>query len=142
MKKTFVGVSYLILITLAFTYYLVPVVSQGDNYEFRTLLTEVSYTGVSVIGWIFLIPTFVFAIIGLIKSSPKLDFLRDMFALFSAVFTAGTILIATFIYHSIRWYVVIILIICVIGLLAFSIYGVVSGLINEKRAKQAKADAE
>ena len=140
MKRLFIGISYIVVVVMAFAYYLSPaVVTVDSNAHTTALMTAFAYTGVSVIGWLFLVPGFVFVILGLCINSPKVNFLRDVLCLFAALFTVATIILAFTLSLEIpNLWVVIILAVCAAIILTISTYGVVKALITEKNVNKEK----
>ena len=138
MKRLFIGISYIVVVVMAFAYYLSPAVLTADSgNNIRALMTAFAYTGVSVIGWLFLVPGFIFVILGLCINSSKINFLRDVLCLFAALFTIATVILAFTLSVSIpNLWVIIIEAVCAGIILAISIYGVIRALINEKKSNE------
>lgn len=134
MKKVFLGISYILLIVMLFVYYLIPCVYAGNNYAIA-LLPAVLDTGISLIGFVFIFPAFVFTILALFNDKIMVSFLRDSFSLFASIFSVGTIFIGAFRQEIAQGYVFFIIGTVTIFLLALSVYGVVKGLLFEKNKK-------
>ena len=141
MKKIFLGILNILLVVMVFVYLLIPCIhefSRGEN----NILGIVAYTGLSVIGFIFLIPSFVFVILGLCASpsAKMIVFLRDVFILFASLFTLLAVAVAVFSSKNEisngMVFVPIILSVCSFILLGLSCYGVVTALIEEKFNKK------
>ncbi len=136
MKKLFLGICYIVAIILSFTYYLIPAMIPNES-----LFVVYAYTGIPVVGWLFLVPSFIFVILGMTMNSSKCEFLRDVLNFFSAIFTIGTILLGVFDRGNTigQVFVFVVLAVCSAVLLAGSVYGIVIALMNEKKNKELKA---
>lgn len=142
MKKVFLGISYILLVVMLFVYYLIPCVYNGGNYQV-SLLQGVINTGISLIGFVFVFPAFVFTILALFSDKAMVSFLRDSFALFASVFTIGTIFIGAFCHEIAQGYVFFILGTVTLLLTILSGFGVAKALLLEKNKKNIEnADNE
>ncbi len=136
MKKLFLGILYIVTVILAFTYYLIPVAYHTSTSDV-SLFVKYAYTGIPIVGWIFIFPAFIFAILALCMNGKKIEFLRDVFNFFSALFAIGTILLCVCDRDAIitQPFVLVVLGVCSVILLAGSVYGIVIALLNEKNKK-------
>ena len=143
MKKLFLGILYIVVVVMTFTYYLISAMNAGRSMNV-TLLVQYGYTGISIIGFIFLIPAFVFVIIAMCMNSVKVDFLRDVFNFFASIFTIGTLILGLCDSSATidRPYVFVVLGICSLVLLAGSAYGITTTLLNEKKQKDLKTETK
>ena len=127
LKKIFYGTLYLLLLIMIFTYMLISPDAVGDD-----LLSLTSFTGVSVIGFIFIIPTFVFTILSLSIDKDTVIFCRDLFSMFVGVFIFASSIVALF-YMMKALYIPIIVAVCSIILLVVSFANILKALKKEQR---------
>ncbi len=131
MKKFFYGATYLLLLVMMFTYLLI---SKEFNLEYESLLGKVSETGISVIGFLFIFPAFIFTILALCGNKKMVAFCRDMFALFASAFSVATGVIGLFTFAP-YYYVPVILLVASGIVFILSLINVIKGLKSEKQAQ-------
>lgn len=131
MKRIFFGITYILLLSLMFAYMLI---SRGFQGLIGTcILDDASRTGISVIGFLFIFPAFVFAILAICIDKKMPKFCRDMFTLFAAAFSIGAAVICMFTGNFAReLYIPIVL--AAVSAVAFglSLVGVINGFRGEK----------
>jgi hypothetical protein len=136
MKRIFVGITYILLLVMMFTCLLVNCVAkegeEGISEVTYGILAATSYTGLPVIGFVFIFPAFVFTIIAICNQKKISVFLRDMFSLFASVFVLASVVIAFFMTLT-QLYAPVILALCSGILFAFSTYGVIRGIHEESK---------
>lgn len=87
MKRAFIGAINLLMIVLIFVYF-ACISPQGAGMG--PLLSVFAYTGIPVIGMIFIIPAFIFAILYMCIKKPIVEFCKNLFGTFTAIFTLIT----------------------------------------------------
>ncbi len=135
MKKVFLGILYILLVVMMFVYYLIPCVYERAN-QVQSLLAGVFNTGISLIGFIFLLPSFVFIILSLVGDKPMMTFLKDSFCFFASVFTAVSLILGLTTKEISTIYVFAIQGAVTLVLLSFSLTGVIKGLLYEKNKQE------
>ena len=128
LQKIFVNALLFLLIVMTFAYLLIDA-NFGDVR--KNVLEFVSKTGLSIIGFLFLFPTFVFMILSLSMDRIYIRFWRDMFALFTGVFVLASGVIAL-LYCTGSYYVPVILIAVSLALTILALVGVIKGIKAEK----------
>jgi len=138
MKKIFIGISYILMLVMMFVYLLIPCLGSLESSNAGDVIGSTADTGLSVIGLVFIFPAFVFTIIALCNNQSIHNFLRDVFSLFAGLFIlAATIVMIVRDFDNITsGFVPVILIICTVAILIFSIYGVVVGIRREGKEKE------
>ena len=127
LKKIFYGTLYLLLLVMIFTYMLIT----PKDTSYSSLLTETSYTGVSVIGFLLIIPTFIFTILALSIDKYTIVFCRDLFSMFVGIFVFTTSIIGLFKMMD-ALYIPVIVAVCAIVLLVFSFGSILKALRKEQ----------
>ena len=135
MKKIFLKTLFLVLLLLIFSYMVIE--KQIPNaVGRRSILSDVSDTGISVIGFVFLFPSFVFTVLSMCMPEKKMiDFCSYMFSGFSALFCliAGVVAMFTFGQYL---YVPIVLLVTTAITLCLSIVFVLKTLKEENNQKE------
>lgn len=132
MKRVFFGITYIILLSLMFSYMLI---SRGFNGVLSTnVLGDASRTGISIIGFMLIIPAFVFAIISICVDKKGTNFCRDMFTCFSSAFciASGIICLFTGTFDTERYIPIVLACVSLIAF-ALSLVGVIKTLKNENK---------
>ena len=134
MKRIFFGITYILLLSLMFAYMLID---RGFTTTLsNNILGDASNTGISVIGFLFIFPAFIFAILSICVDRKMTKFCRDMFTLFAAVFCLGSAIICMFTGTFYREIYIPIVLIVVAGISTIiSGAGVVLGFTKEKVAE-------
>lgn len=134
MKRIFFGITYILLLSLMFAYMLI---TRGFNsYLTANVLEDASRTGISVIGFLFIFPAFIFAIISICVDKKTTNFCRDMFTLFAGVFCLGSAVICMFTGTFKNELYIPIVLASVSGISSIvSCIGVVKGFQKEKEAE-------
>ena len=89
MKKIFFNVLYLVLNVLIFTYLVISRDLFSSDYV-SSIANQLSYTGIPVIAIIFIITSFVFAILSLCMNRKTVEFCKEMFCCFGGAFGLAT----------------------------------------------------
>lgn len=131
MKKIFLKTLVLVLLLLMFSYMLIEKTLPGETRS-TSLLNNVSDTGISVVGFIFIFPAFVFTILGMCMTEKRIvDFCGNMFSGFAALFCLITGVIGLFTFNA-YIYIPIVLILVTLITLVISLLGIFKSLKEEK----------
>ena len=143
MKKLFIGILYILFLVIIFTYTLIDCVyvkNSSGEYILTCVLAGAAFTGISIIGFVFLFPAFVFSILALSVNKKLFVFLRDMFSFFACGFTLGGAIICLF-GNIDNYYVPIILMVFSAIIFIFATVGVVRTIMSEDKVKDNEADS-
>lgn len=139
MRKIFWSSTYLLLIIMEMVYLCTSGLRSEILGSSGSLLNMISFTGLSVIGFIFTMPAFVFVILSISLEKKTIEFWKNMFCLLSSFFcliTAGLGL--AFCNIDLRYYIPIILALVSALLFVSSLIFVIKG-INEEKKEEANA---
>ena len=138
MKKIFLGILYILFLVIIFTYSLLDCVytknSSGEDV-LTCVLAGAAYTGISIIGFIFIFPAFVFAILALSVEKKIVTFLRDVFSFFACGFTIGGGIIVLF-QNVANYYVPIILMVFAAFIFVFATVGIIKTISSEDKKNE------
>ena len=118
MKRIFFGITYILLLSLMFSYMLIQ---RGFNsYLSVNILEDASRTGISVIGFLFIFPAFVFAILSICIDKKMTSFCRDMFTCFASAFccASGVICLFTGAFYTEIYIPIVLIVVSAISLLS------------------------
>ena len=139
MKRIFLKTLNLVLLLLIFSYMVIEKKIPGQTSS-KSLLSIVSDTGISTIGFIFIFPAFVFNILAMcIPEKKVVDFCANMFSGFAGLFCLVTGIIGLFEFQA-YIYVPIVLIVVTLITLVIGIIGVIKTLKEEKKEEQKPLD--
>lgn len=152
MKRIFMGITYLLLTVIMFVYIMLFAFTKEKptgGTEALNIVAGTSDTGLPFIGIVFIIPAFVFTIIALCTDeNAMMKFFRDMFSLFATLFIAASygVALGRFYNAITSMFVPIILGICIVILLGFSLCGVVIAILKDeirlKKEKEVSTEVE
>ena len=137
MKKLFFKILFLVLTSLVFVYLLIECV-RNDSGKLQSILVLTSQDGLSPIGFILLIPTFVFSIITLTVKRNQLEFVRCILGMFAAAFSIISVILL-FVDRGIdnmRLAIPIAVLIFSTAMLIISIVDVISVIKEDKNKKE------
>ena len=137
MKKIFFGFTYILLLVIIFVYCITGAFGSNADSSLKGLLSVTSHIGLSLIGFVMIIPAFVFSILALVMEKTLFTFLRNMFSLFASAFIGISIIIACF--YGVKYlYVPIILGVSCLTIFVLSLVGVIQNMREDSRAKIAE----
>ena len=133
MKKIFFKTLILVLLSLAFCYMVIDI--KGADGKSTTVSAMAANTGVSIIGILFIIPSFVFTILAMTVNEKKvLEFCSNMFGTFCGCFCLISGVVAIIKYTS-TLYVPIVLIVVSSLIFVVSLIGIIKSFKLEKAEK-------
>ena len=130
MKRIFKGVVYILLLVLLFTYS-----ACTSATGFSPVLFEVGFTGIPTIGFLFIFPAFVLAILSLCLRNKTVNFLTEMFSFFAAIFLAAAGVLRLCIKGIDGSWPTFILLAVSIALGVLTTLGLIAALKGEKKAE-------
>ncbi len=125
MKRIFRGISYIMLLTLMLTYFLIGT-DKGNAFILSV------YTGVPVIGLILIFPTFTLTILSVCIPSKTIKFVSELLSMFTSIFFMASGIISMFKVGAEFWWPFIILIVCSLIMLVVTVIQVVKKLTESK----------
>ena len=144
MKQLFFRILFIVLVCLVFVYLLIDCVPNSKG-KMEGILVATASDGLSPIGFILLVPTFVFTIITLTVKRNNLDFVRCTLGMFAS----GFALVSTILFlvdkgkvEGLRLAIPIAVIIFSAAILIIAICDVIGVIQEDKKEKEKKAKEE
>ena len=143
MKKLFFKILFLVLLSLVFVYLLIDCIEDKDGIM-KPVLVLTAVDGLSPIGFVLLIPTFVFTIITLTVKKNNLEFVRCILG----IFAAGFVIVSTCLLFvdrgvkSMRIAIPVAIMVFSIGILIIAIADVIDVIKTDKKEKELEKNKE
>lgn len=133
LKKIFFGSLYLVLLIMLFTYMLIDPIVDGNHIG--TLVDNAKFTGIPIIGFILIFPSFVFTILSLTIEKKAIVFCRDLFSMFVGIFTLISSIVGVFTMFN-ALYIPIIVALCSLAILIISLVNVISAMKQDTKEEE------